>query len=52
MKEIKKINKEREKHYKYYTNRNWLELTNYDLLLNVDKLGIEKTVDKIKEYIK
>jgi len=52
LKEIKKINKEREKHYKYYTNRNWLELTNYDLLLNVDKLGIEKTVDKIKEYIK
>lgn len=48
---INKINKQREKHYKYYTNRNWYDFKNYDLVLNVDKIGIEKTVDVIKEYI-
>ena len=50
-KEITKINKERAKHYKFYTNRDWLDFNNYDLCLNVDQLGIENTVKVIKEYI-
>lgn len=50
-KEINKINKLREKHYKYYTDRNWKDFNNYDLILNVDSLGIEKTVDVIVEYL-
>ena len=51
LKEITKINKERAKHYKFYTNRDWLDFNNYDLCLNVDQLGIENTVKLIKEYI-
>lgn len=51
-KKINKINKERAKHYKYYTGRNWKDVSNYDMCLNVDALGIEKTTDAIIEMIK
>ena len=44
---INKINKEREKHYKFYTNRNWKDVNNYDLVINVDSKGVEKTADII-----
>ncbi len=49
---MKKIDKKREKHYEYYTNREWKNWNNYDLLINVDKLGVYKTRDQIIEYIK
>lgn len=48
---IKKINKERAKHYKFYTNREWMNLSNYDFLFNVDKYGINKTVENIINII-
>ncbi len=41
---INKINKDREKHYKFYTGRSWKKLDNYDFFINVDKFGIENTV--------
>lgn len=50
-KQIKKINKEREKHYQFYTNRNWRDMQNYDLMINVDAKGVEKTAIFIKEYV-
>ncbi len=50
-KEIKKVNRDREKHYKYYTNRNWKDFDNYELVLNVDTFGVEKTAEIIKEAI-
>ena len=52
LKQIKKINKEREKHYNFYTNRNWKDFNNYDLAIKVDKLGVEKTAENIIEYLK
>ena len=48
---IDRINRDRTKHYKYYTNRNWTDLDNYDLALNVDVLGPEKTAGIIKEFV-
>ena len=48
---IKKTNKKRAKHYKYYTNRNWYDFDNYDLVLNVDALGVEKTSEFIQNFI-
>lgn len=51
LKQINKINKERSKHYKYYTKENWYDLTNYDLALNVDSLGVDKTAEVIKNYV-
>ena len=47
LKEINKINKDRSKHYKFYTGREWRDFKNYDLLLNVDKYGDEKTAENI-----
>ncbi len=51
LKEIRKINNERAKHYKYYTGRDWYNLANYDLVLNVDYLGVQGTVLLIKKHI-
>lgn len=50
-KEINRINKQRAKHYNYFTNREWYSFDNYDLAINVDKLSIEETVKMIKNII-
>ena len=50
-KEINKINKQRAKHYNYFTNREWNSFENYDLAINVDKLGVEKTAELLKNII-
>ena len=49
---INKVNKERKKHYKYYTNQIWDDMNNYDLALNVDSIGIKNCVTLIENYIK
>ena len=51
LKEIEKIDKERENHYKFYTGTDWKNFSNYDIMLNVDKYGVEKTADIIVDYI-
>lgn len=51
LKEINKVNKNREKHYNYYTNEKWKDSNNYDLSMNVDELGVEKTAEIIAEFI-
>lgn len=48
LKEINKINKDRARHYKYYTNQDWYDLANYDIMLNVDKFGVENTAKQIE----
>lgn len=52
LKEINKINSERAKHYKYYTNRDWYDFANYDIALNVDYLGVEKTTELLEQVIR
>ena len=47
-----KINKERAKHYKYYTNRDWQDYTNYDLVLNTDILGVKGSAKLIEDFVK
>ncbi len=51
LKEIHKINKARQKHYNHYTGMEWKDLEHYDFSINVDKFGIEKTVEIIQEMI-
>lgn len=51
-KEIKKINKLRANHYKYYTERDWNNSENYDICINSDYLGVEKATDIICEIAK
>ena len=50
-KEIKRIDKLRANHYKHYTEREWKDFSNYDICINSDKLGVEKTADLICEMI-
>ena len=50
-KEINRINKQRAKHYNHFTNNEWNSFKNYDLAINVDKLGVEETSEMIKNII-
>ncbi len=50
-KEIKNIDKQRANHYKYYTEREWKEYSNYDICINSDTFGVEKSVDIIYDMI-
>ena len=50
-KEIKNIDKLRANHYKYYTERDWRDSTNYDICINSDTFGIEKAADYIVEMV-
>ena len=52
LKEINRINKNREKHYHYYTHEKWKNINNYDLCINVDLLGTEETANYIAKFIK
>ena len=51
LKEINRINKNREKHYNYYTHEKWRNPNNYDLCINVDTLGVKKTAEYIVEFM-
>ena len=50
-KEIKTINKLRANHYKHYTEREWSEHSNYDICINSDTLGVEKSAQIICQMI-
>ena len=49
--EIKRIDKVRANHYKYYTENNWGERSNYDICINSDTLGVEKSAELICKMI-
>ncbi len=51
-KEIKRIDKLRANHYKYYTEKEWSDHSNYDICINSDALGVEKSADLICSMIK
>ena len=51
-KEIKRIDKLRANHYKYYTEKEWSDHSNYDICMNSDTLGVEKSADLICEIVK
>ena len=50
-KEIKRINKLRANHYKYYTEKEWKDNSNYDICINSDVLGVEKSAELIYNLI-
>lgn len=51
LKEINKINKARQNHYNHYTGGEWKDLDYYDFSINVDKFGVEKTVEMIENLV-
>ncbi len=49
---IKKKDRTRANYYHFHTNNRWTDLKNYDLCINVSKIGgIDKAVQLIKEMI-
>lgn len=50
-KEIERIDKQRGNHYKYYTGKEWKEFENYDICVNSDALGVEKTAEIICQMV-
>jgi len=51
-KKVIDTDKRRSEYYKYYTGRNWADAMNYDLCLNSGKLGFDKCVEIVKNYLK
>ena len=50
-KEISRINKLRANHYKYYTENNWKDPSNYDICINSDSIGIDNAVELICDIV-
>ncbi len=48
---LHKTDKKRGHYYSYYTGRDWDNVSNYDLVINTSKLGIDNTVNLILDYI-
>ena len=48
---IVKTEKTRKSYYNYYTDRTWGDVASYDLCLNVGKIGIDATIEIIKDYV-
>ena len=51
-KEIERIDKLRANHYKHYTDKDWKDFNNYDICINSDLLGVEKSADVICNIVK
>ena len=51
-KEIKRIDKLRSNHYKHYTEKEWKDYSNYDICINSDKLGVEKSAELICNMVR
>jgi len=49
---IKKIDKSRTNYYKYYTNRQWGNIDNFDLIINTSFTGIDGAVQIIKTMLR
>ncbi|MBR4554336.1 MAG: cytidylate kinase-like family protein [Ruminococcus sp.] len=48
---VEKTNKDRSQYYKYYTGRDWLNATNYNICLDTSRLDFAVCVKIIKAYI-
>ena len=46
--EISRINRERANHYRHYTERNWADARNYDLVINTSTVSLDGAVKIIR----
>lgn len=51
LKEMDKVDKNRQRYYNYYTGRVWGEPLNYDLMINTSKIALEDAANLIIDYI-
>ena len=52
IKYVNKINKRRAEYYEYFTGHRWSRALDYDLCIDSSRLGFDKCVEQIKEYMK
>ncbi len=48
---IVKTDKQRASYYNYYTSKKWGDISSYDLCINTAMLGVEGTVDIIRDFV-
>ena len=51
LKILKKTDRVRQAYYNYFTGNEWHNALNYDLTIDTEVLGIEKSVQLIKDYL-
>ena len=49
---LNRITKQRREYHRYFTGREWEDMTNYDLPINASKLELDQIVDLIKTYLR
>lgn len=49
---IIKTDKKRAKYYNFYSNKNWGDANNYHLTLDSGAIGVDNSVDLIKEFVR
>ena len=49
---VKRKDKERQAYYEYHTGKDWSKPYNYDVILNSESLGIERTIAVLTEAFK
>ncbi len=49
MAEAKRVDKSRKRYCEYYTGRAYGDSRNYDLTINVEKLGVDRAIQMILE---
>ena len=47
---VKRKDKERQAYYEYHTGKDWSKPYNYDVILNSESLGIERTIAVLKKW--
>ena len=52
VKRIRKIDRERKRYRKYFTGKEWDDMTNYDLPINATKIDLDQLAQLVKCYIK
>ena len=52
VRKIRRIEKERREYYKYFTGREWGDMTLYDLPINTTNLSLDQLADLVKFYIR
>ncbi|MCD7813326.1 MAG: cytidylate kinase-like family protein [Lachnospiraceae bacterium] len=48
---IAKTDRYRSDYYKFYTGRDWRDMTNFDLTINTQKMGIDAAIHLIEKYL-
>ncbi len=52
LRRVNRISKQRRDYYKYYTGKEWEDMSNYDLPINASALEIDQAAELVKTYLR